>query len=171
MKVIFFYSDATDQRINFVVSCKPRSLLDLYFRNLLRNFERNIKAWFNLLPIKFTWFALIYFCFSRAYFSRSSIHTLWKMLIFLFSGSSFLISDSNSSEKRLDSFVKVIRNDQTPNVVFTPSIYKTPWEKRNLKLLASNKFCAMVNSVFTRSGWCVKWMATTALEAKTLKFQ
>ena len=29
----------------------------------------------------------------------------------------------------------------------------------------------MFNSVFTPEWWCVKWMATTALKAKTLKFQ
>ena len=35
--------------------------------------------------------------------------------------------------------------------------------ERNYKLLASYKFCAMVNSVFTPRWWCVKLMVTTAL--------
>ena len=37
---------------------------------------------------------------------------------------------------------------------------------RKKKLLASNEFYAIVNSVFTQEWWCVKWMATTALKAK-----
>ena len=33
------------------------------------------------------------------------------------------------------------------------------------------KLYAMGNSVFTPEWWCVKWMATTAVKAETLKFQ
>ena len=65
-------------------------------------------------------------------------------------------------------FVKMIRNDQIPNVVLTPSIYKTLWEEIKTKnFLASNKFYVMFNSVFSQKWWCVKWIATTALKAKT----
>ena len=47
--------------------------------------------------------------------------------------------------------------------------YIKPWgKKKKTKLLASNKFYAMVNSLFTQEWWCVKWLTTTVLEAKTL---
>ena len=49
--------------------------------------------------------------------------------------------------------------------------YKTPREKGNYKLLASKKFYAIVKSLLAPEWWRVKWMATMALKAKTLKFQ
>ena len=39
-------------------------------------------------------------------------------------------------------FVKMIRNDQTPNVVSTPLIYEIPWEEKE-----SRKFWPVINSV------------------------
>ena len=39
-------------------------------------------------------------------------------------------------------FVKIIRNDQRPNVASTPPIYKTPWQEKE-----SRKFWPVTNSV------------------------
>ena len=49
---------------------------------------------------------------------------------------------------RVGCFVKIIWNNQRPNFVSAPSIYKIPWEEKNQKLLAINKFYAIVNLEF-----------------------
>ena len=39
-------------------------------------------------------------------------------------------------------FVKIMRNDQRPNIVSTPSIYKTPWEEKETR-----NFWPVINSL------------------------